>query len=190
MKTATAPPTVSRARPQPPGDRPREPLLIAAVALAVLVVAGAQVVRAMFPAMFLLGEDTDFLAAGAVALAVFAAPVVAAFLPGLPGSAAGRVSVGGFTVAAALVAVAWLDPIPVALAMTATAVVLVGVALAAGGLARGLAAEPDGDVVLCAGLLLGLAVDTALRSATYGWDLIWQGGWAPLAVLALLVVAV
>ena len=141
--------------------------MVALVALLVVVV--AQMGRLLFPVMFELGEDWDFVAAGLVALAVFAAPVVALPLAGLGrriALVAGSVAAGG-----ALVVAQALDPVPAGAAMALVAIALTGAGLVVARLDDG---ASEGRLV--AAVLLGLTLDVTLRASTITWDLTWQTG--------------
>ena len=151
------------------------------VVVALLVVVVAQVARILFPVMFEIGEDWDFIAAGILALAVFAAPVAA-----MPFAGLGRrhaLVVGSAGAGVALLVAQFLDPIP-----AAAAVALVVVALAGGALV--IARLDDGPArgwFVCA-VWLGLALDVAIRAIWYAWDLAWQTGVLPRLVGLVLVV--
>ncbi|MGZ8626541.1 MAG: endonuclease/exonuclease/phosphatase family protein, partial [Actinomycetota bacterium] len=155
---------------------------------ALLVAAVAQVARTLFPAVYLIGEDGSFALAGIAALAIYAAPVLAMALVSLDGRT--RLIAGTLLIVVARLAVQFAHPIPPWLAMVATAAVLVGAALAAG-------ADVRRRSALAVTVVLGLALDTALRSPFRSWDLAWQDGAAAVGTtlaaaataIALLIVA-
>jgi endonuclease/exonuclease/phosphatase family metal-dependent hydrolase len=151
------------------------------VMVGLLVVVVAQVSRLLFPVMFEIGEDWDFLAAGGVALAVFAAPVVAmpfARLGRRTALVAGSAGAGG-----ALVIAQFLDPIPAVVAIALVATALVGGTLV-------LARLDDGSLRawLVFAVLLGLALDVSIRAVARTWDLPWQDGVTPRIVGVILAV--
>ena len=90
--------------------------------VAVLLVVVAQVGRILFPVMFEIGEDWDFIAAGLVALAVFAAPIAALPFARLDPRVA--VVAGSAAVGLAFLVAQFLDPIPAAAALPLVAVAL------------------------------------------------------------------
>lgn len=157
-----------------PGGR-AEPLVV--VLLTVVV---AQVARMLFPVMFEIGEDWDFIAAGGVALAVFAAPIAV-----MPFALVGRtvaLIAGSACAGGALVVAQFLDPVPAAVAMALVAVALAGGALVVarvGGASSGWFAVA---------VLLGLALDVAIRALAHTWDLAWQTGVLPRIAGPVLVV--
>ena len=151
---------------------------VALVALLLVVV--AQVVRLLFPVMFEIGEDWDFLAAGIVALVVFSAPVVAIPATRLRrpvGIVAGAVAAGGALVVAQL-----LDPIPGPAVMALVAVALVGATLVVAELDDGRSRD-----WLVPAVFLGLAFDVAIRAVSITWDLPWRTEWVPRIAGAALV---
>jgi endonuclease/exonuclease/phosphatase family metal-dependent hydrolase len=151
------------------------------VLVGLLLVVVAQVTRLLFPVMFEIGEDWDFLAAGAVALAVFAAPLVAmpfARLDRKTALVAGSAGAGGALVIAQL-----LDPIPAVAAIALVATALVGGTLV-------IARVDDGSLRgwLVFAILLGLALDASIRALARTWDLPWQDGVMPRIVGVILAV--
>jgi endonuclease/exonuclease/phosphatase family metal-dependent hydrolase len=150
------------------------------VLVALLCVVVAQVVRVLFPVMFEIGEDWDFVGAAGVALAVFAAPVVAVPLAQLGRRAAlvtGSAGAGG-----ALVVAPFLDPIAAGAAIALVAVALVGGTL--------VITRLDGSVRgwFVFAVLVGLAMDVAVRALARTWDLPWQDGAVPRIVGVILAV--
>lgn len=151
--------------------------------VAVLVVVIAQVTRVLFPIMFEIGEDWDFVAAGLVAVGVFAAPILAILLPRLsPRTAA---VAGSAAVSAMLLGLRLFDPIPAYAAVVGVAVALAGSTIVLSGVVLG---QRVRGTVLLAGLVVGLALDAVIRSAFYSWDLAWQRGTASLIVTVILAV--
>lgn len=148
----------------------RELLAATLVALALTVV--AELVRVCVPLARKLGEDlggtTGYLAAGGVALLVFAAPLLAA-APRVVGPGRARLAVATGALVLARSAVQFVHPIPVWLAFAAVAVALVGLVVIAASIRRA-----TGDRALLLGVLVGLAFDTALRGAFLTWDTAWQ----------------
>ena len=151
------------------------------VLVALVLVVVAQVGRILFPVMFEIGEDWDFLAAGIVALAVFAAPIVA--LPFARFDRSVALIAGSTAAGAAFLVAQFLEPIPAAAAMALVAVALAGGALVIarldGGPARGW---------FVFAVLLGLALDVAIRAISHTWDLAWQTGSLPRLAGVVLVV--
>jgi endonuclease/exonuclease/phosphatase family metal-dependent hydrolase len=127
----------------------------------------------MFPHLYVIGEDSSFVLVGLIAIAVFAAPVLV-----VPITEAGprrRLRLGGVAVFVARVVVQ-VHPIPGWLAIAATALAVAGLALAV------VALRPHAGR-LAVGIVLGLALDTAVRAPYRSWDLAWQTG--DYGVLAL-----
>ena len=90
------------------------------VALAVVVL--AQTTRMLFPIMYEIGEDWDFILAGLVALGAFSAPLLVMMVPRLSGRTA---LVGGSgLMAGAYLAARISDPIPSWLAITVVVLAL------------------------------------------------------------------
>ena len=149
--------------------------------VAVLVVVVAQVARVLFPIMFEIGEDWDFVAAGLVAVGVFTAPILAILFPRL--SARTAAVAGSAAVSAVLLGLRLFDPIPAPVAVVGVAVALAGGTIVLSGVVLG---QRVGAAVLLAGLVVGLALDAVIRSAFYSWDLAWQLGTASLIVTLIL----
>ena len=152
--------------------------------VAVLVVVVAQVARVLFPIMFEIGEDWDFVAAGLVAVGVFTAPILAILFPRL--SARTAAVAGSAAVSAVLLGLRLFDPIPAPVAVVGVAVALAGGTIVLSGVVLG---QRVGAAVLLAGLVVGLALDAVIRSAFYSWDLAWQLGTASLIVTLILAVS-
>ena len=165
-------------------DRRRGWIATALTALVLAVL--AQLVRVFMPLGFEIGEQIGgaggYLMAGAVALAVFASPALAA-IGGFAGR--GRVSLVGSVVSLSIarLAIQVVHPIPVWLGVAAVAVGLAALPAIVGSVRR-----TAGDAALLVGVLLGLCLDTAIRTAFLTWDPAWHDGVAPL-LLAILLAA-
>jgi len=142
--------------------------ILAALSLTLL----AQLVRAYVPLAFELGEEiggnTGYLIAGAVAAAVFASPALGGVLAGR-----GRVALvsGVALLAAARLTVQLVHPVPVWLGTVALAAGLVVLPSIVAAVRRA-----HGDDALLTGVVLGLALDTAIRGGFLTWDAAWQEG--------------
>lgn len=139
----------------------------------------AQLVRAYVPLAFELGEElgsdaTAYLTAGAVAIAIFASPALGGIVAGR-----GRVAlVGGVVVlAGARLSIQLVHPIPIWLGAVAVASGLVVLPSIVAVVRRA-----DGDTILLTGVVLGLALDTAIRGGFLTWDVAWQDGAAAIGV--------
>jgi endonuclease/exonuclease/phosphatase family metal-dependent hydrolase len=151
--------------------------------VAVLVVVVAQVGRVLFPIMFEIGEDWDFVAAGLVAVGVFAAPILALLFPRL--SARSGALLGSLAMSMSLLVLRGLDPIPAVAAVVGVAAVLAGATII---LTRVVSARRIGAVVLLSGLIVGLALDAGIRGVFGSWDLAWQRGIGSLLVTLVLAI--
>ncbi len=151
------------------------------VLVPLLIIALAQVARVLFPIMFEIGEDWDFLLAGLVALGTFAAPLLALGAGRL--SARTSLAGGAALVGGALVLLRALDPIPAAVAIGAVAVALAGATLV---VARASLGSPIDSGALVPAIVLGLGVDAALRAGFGSWDLAWQDSPASWVVVLLI----
>lgn len=151
------------------------------VALTVVVL--AQSTRLLFPIMFEIGEDWDFLLAGLVALGAFSAPLLVAAMPPLSPSTA--LMGGAGMMAGGLISARLLDPIPAPLAILVVVGSLVGVTLIVARADVGTVLSPPGAVVA---VVIGLAIDTGVRVAFGSWDLGWQSGFGSLVVVFALAV--
>jgi endonuclease/exonuclease/phosphatase family metal-dependent hydrolase len=142
----------------------------------------AQLVRAYVPLAFELGEEiggtTGYLAAGAVALAIFSAPAIGT-IGGLAGRGRSALLAAVTGLAAARLAIQVVRPIPIWLGAVAVVVGLAALPSVVVAVRR--AAD---DAALLAGVLLGLAIDTAIRGAFWTWDFAWQGG-VPALIVAI-----
>jgi endonuclease/exonuclease/phosphatase family metal-dependent hydrolase len=158
----------------------------AVVLVALTLTLALQSIRTLFPLLFTFGEDTDFVLAGGVAVAVFAGPILAAPVNRLLGRAALPAGLGALI--AARLALQLAHPISLWLAIAATVTALVALSQELIVLRR---QGPFGSRAFLFGLLLGLAVDTAVRTVFLTWDLPWQDGFEPLvATVALAAGAV
>jgi len=156
--------------------------LLVPLAIALFVVMLAQIVRVLFPRVLILGEDTSYLVVGLLAVMTFASPLVA--LPLARWVAVERVTLaGGLAIVVARVALQLVHPIPAWLAFAAPSIAFVGACL----LLVGHRASGRHDGRLAAAVVLGLALDTAIRAPSHTWDLIWQDGAAAILTTAALV---
>jgi endonuclease/exonuclease/phosphatase family metal-dependent hydrolase len=151
--------------------------------VAVLVVVVAQVGRVLFPIMFEIGEDWDFVAAGLVAVGVFAAPILALLFPRL--SARSGALLGSLAMSMSLLVLRGLDPIPAVAAVVGVAAVLAGATII---LTSVMSARRIGAVVLLSGLIVGLALDAGIRGVFGSWNLAWQRGIGSLLVTLVLAI--
>jgi endonuclease/exonuclease/phosphatase family metal-dependent hydrolase len=149
------------------------------ILVALLVVVVGQMTRLLFPILFEIGEDWDFIAAGLVALGVFCAPVLALLAARLRSQRA--VVAGGATCGGALVVAQLIDPIPAVLAVVLVAVTLAGGAL----VVTRVVAISEGQWFVLA-VLVGLAVDVAVRASSFTWDFVWHTGISSLVASLLL----
>jgi endonuclease/exonuclease/phosphatase family metal-dependent hydrolase len=147
--------------------------------VALLVVVVGQMTRLLFPILFEIGEDWDFIAAGVVALGVFCAPVLALLAARLRSQRA--VVAGGATCGGALVVAQLINPIPAVLAVVLVAVTLAGGAL----VVTRVVAISEGQWFVLA-VLVGLAVDVAVRASSFTWDFVWHTGISSLVASLLL----
>ena len=153
----------------------------AAILTALSLTLLAQLVRAYVPLAFELGEEiggtTGYLSAGAVATAVFLSPALGGILAGR-----GRAAlVGVVLLAAGRLTIQLVHPVPVWLGTAALAVGLLVLPSIVAAVRRA-----DGDDALLTGVVLGLALDTAIRGGFLTWDAAWQEGPAAIAVAIVL----
>jgi len=148
------------------------------IALGVVVL--SQVTRVLFPIMFEIGEDWDFLAAGLVALAVFAFPLAALALVMVTQRVA--LAAGAGLMALVLLTLRLAEPIPAWLAIVGVALALVGATVLAVRLPM---ARSMSTGFIPGAIIAGLALDTTVKSVFRSWDLAWQTD-----VISLLAVAV
>lgn len=158
------------------GTRNTEVVPLLFVALTVVVL--AQSTRPLFPIMFEIGEDWDFVLAGLVALGAFSAPLLVAVIPRLP---LRTPQFGGAGLMAAGLLVARLfDPISALIAILVAVGALLGATM--------IVAQSDLGTKLRApslagAVVLGLAIDVGVRAAFGSWDLVWQSGVGSLVVV-------
>lgn len=160
-------------------------MILTALSLVLL----SELVRVYIPLAFELGEEiggnTGYLAAGAVALAVFVSPLAGA-IRGLAGRGRRALVAGIVMLAAARLAIQLVHPIPIWLGTVGVAIGLAVTPSVVGAVRR-----TAGDTALVTGVFLGLAVDTAIRGVFVTWDPAWQDGGAAIGVavgLGILVV--
>ncbi|MCI0634754.1 MAG: endonuclease/exonuclease/phosphatase family protein [Actinobacteria bacterium] len=155
---------------------------LAPTLVALSLVLLSQLVRAFVPLSFELGEEIGgargYVSAGAIALAVFASPALAA-VGRLP--ARGRIAlvVAVALLGGARLAIQFVHPIPVWLGTLAVAAGLFAVPIVVGAVRR---VADDGALLV--GVYVGLALDTAIRAGALTWDVAWQDG-APAAIVAI-----
>ncbi|RBQ14899.1 hypothetical protein DP939_38740 [Spongiactinospora rosea] len=126
-----------------------------------------------------LGPLADSAAAGAgVVAAVLVAPVLAWPLGRALGDSAVIVSVAGLV--AARLGLQAVEAPPYALGLAAVVLGMIALVLTVGGAEGGAAA---------AGLPTGIALDVAVRSLFFSWDVIWQPGPLPWVVTGALCAA-
>jgi endonuclease/exonuclease/phosphatase family metal-dependent hydrolase len=149
------------------------------IALALVVVLALQSLRTLFPLLFAFGEDVSYYLAAAVGVGSFATPILAWPVHRLLGPRlAAPVAVSALVVLR--LALQLVHPIPLWLAITATAAALIALVFLAATLG-----SADGPRFVPV-LVLGLAVDTAIRGAFLTWDVPWQEGIVPAIVTVLL----
>ncbi|MFW2336544.1 endonuclease/exonuclease/phosphatase family protein [Ilumatobacter sp.] len=145
------------------------------------MVAVAQVTRVLFPIMFEIGEDWDFLLAGLVALGTFSTPMLAVLALRLRPPHA--VVAGATTIGVALLVLRLVHPIPPWLAIVAVAAALVGATVI---VARSSLGSQGRVGPLVSALVVGLAVDAAIRALFDSWDLVWQQSAVSLVVVIVI----
>ncbi len=165
-----------------PTRRDTGPLLAAtlpALTIALVVAAAAPALRALYPILYVIGEDWSYPGVGAVGLVLYLSPVLAVLAARLQPRTG--VLLGAVLVVVATLALVAVDPISRYVAAAATVLVLVGVTV----VALHLSATGVARLVLVTGFVLGLALDTAVRGATVTWDLLWHPGlgWSALALV-------
>ena len=154
---------------------------MAPASFAVLVTIGLQLLRVLFPLAFDLSEDAGSIDAGLFTLAVFAlSPFLASLLSPLARTRSRWLLIGGTVTAR--VAVQVVHPIPLWLATVGAVLFLAALTLEV----HEVRGRLDGQSVIVLGLLGGLALDVAIRTAFWTWDPAWQDGLVPLAVAVAL----
>lgn len=135
-----------------------------------------QVVRVLFPIVYGLGERTSFGAAGGLALLLFLSPALVPLRRRILGPRrALTVAVAGLV--GARLAIQAVHPVPLGLAIAATVLALLALAVL---LESGI---PGERFVL--GALVGLSLDTAVRSGFLTWDHAWRDGVVPMTLTIL-----
>ncbi|HEX6580819.1 MAG TPA: endonuclease/exonuclease/phosphatase family protein [Actinomycetota bacterium] len=152
-----------------------------AALLAVICVVSLQVLRVFFPIVFDGFEDAGYVAAGAVTVGI---PALGSILGSSFREVIGdrrSVLLGVGLLAAGRIALQAAGPIPFWLvAITTAAAFWALMSIVATGGFAGRAPRP------VQGLLLGFAVDLAIRSVFHGWDPVWQEGVLPWVVAVAL----
>lgn len=155
------------------------------ILLALVLVLALQSFRTLFPLLFAFGEDVDYYVAAGIGVASFAAPILAWPMHRLLGPRfAAPVAVSALVVLRLLLQ--FLHPIPLWLSIASTAAGLVALVLLAAAFGR---SGPAGGRRSVLGIVLGLALDTAIRGAFLTWDLPWQEGPVAATVSVFLAVA-
>jgi endonuclease/exonuclease/phosphatase family metal-dependent hydrolase len=161
---------------------------IATLALVALsVTLGLQVFRVQFPLSFDLGEDIGFVEAGLITVAVFGVgPLLAEPIRRLLGPRDALWTAFGGAVTGRLL-IQFVHPVPFWLATASTVLALFAWTLLVISLrARG--REGSGAFVM--GTLLGLSLDTAVRTVFRTWDPAWQSGALAIALTLALAAGV
>ena len=155
------------------------------VPMALTVVLALEGIRVLFPLAYRLGERTSFLSAGYLAFAIFLAPFLApAIRRWLGVRTALLAAVGG--AAAARVAVQFVRPVPLPLAVVETGLALLALSLWYERL-RANSGDHGGTFVVA--LIVGMAVDAALLGLFGTWEPSWQDGPGPVVAAAAVVIA-
>lgn len=163
---------------------------MAALTIALVVAAAAPALRALYPILYVIGEDWSYPGVGAVGLVLYLSPVLAVLAARLLPRIGVLLGTGLLVVATAALVAA--EPISRYAAGAATVLALVAVTV----VALHLSAAGVSRLVLLTGFVLGLALDTAVRGAFVTWDVLWHPslGMSALAlvlpVLALVVAVV
>jgi hypothetical protein len=142
----------------------RRPRPVTLVALTVTVT--TQLVRVLFPIVYSWGERTSFVGVGVFALILFLAPVLTPVVIRLMGTRRALTATITALVAARL-GVQWIHPVPLWLAALASAFALIALTLELETFGN---STRNGSLGLALGVIVGLALDTALRSAFWTWD--------------------
>jgi endonuclease/exonuclease/phosphatase family metal-dependent hydrolase len=155
-----------------------------AIVLALVFVLALQSLRTLFPLLFAFGEDVDYYVAAGIGVASFAAPALAWPIHRLLGAGlAAPVAVSALVVVRLLIQ--FLHPIPLWLAIAGTAMGLIALTLVHAALSR---SGTSGRMIV-AMIVLGLALDTAIRGSFMTWDVPWQEGIAAIVVTLVLTIA-
>jgi len=151
--------------------------------VALLVTLSLQSFRVLFPLAYNFGERTSFTNAGMLAMALFLAPFLTPVIYRVLGRRASLLA-GLVGLAAARLAIPLVRPVPLWLGGTGTVFAILTLSLVYLGL-RADGGEGGRRFVL--GLLLGMALDTAVFAGFGTWEPSWQEG--PAArILAILLV--
>lgn len=146
---------------------------------ALSVTLGLQLFRVLFPLAFDLSESAGSINAGLFSGAVFAAgPLLAAPLRRVLGGR-GALALGLVGAAAVRVAIQVMRPVPLWPAALGVGLILLAWTLLVHEFRVG---RRDGATAIVVGLLLGMSLDTALRAASWSWDLAWRDGPGPMLV--------
>jgi endonuclease/exonuclease/phosphatase family metal-dependent hydrolase len=153
------------------------------IVLALVVVLALQSLRTLFPLLFAFGEDVDYYMAAAIGVASFAAPFLAWPTHRMLGPRlAAPIAVSALVVVRLLLQS--LHPIPLWLAIAGTAMGLVALTLVHAALGR---SGTNGRMIV-AMIVLGLALDTAIRGSFMTWDVPWQEATAAIVVTLVLAI--
>ena len=153
------------------------------IVLALVIVLALQSLRTLFPLLFAFGEDIEYYLAAGIGVASFAAPVLVWPIDRLLGALAAPISVSALVIVRLMLQ--FVHPIPLWLALAGTATGLVALVLVLAALSR---SGTNGRLIV-AMIVLGLAVDTAIRGSFVTWDVPWQEGTAAVVVTVLLAIA-
>jgi endonuclease/exonuclease/phosphatase family metal-dependent hydrolase len=154
------------------------------IVLALVIVVALQSLRTLFPLLFAFGEDVDYYMAAGIGVAAFAAPVLAWPIDRLIGARfAAPIAISALVVVRLLLQ--FLHPIPLWLAIAGTAMGLIALTLIHAALGRSRASRR----MIVAMIVLGLALDTAIRGSFMTWDLPWQEGTTAVVVTVVLSIA-
>lgn len=151
------------------------------ILLSLVVVLALQSIRTLFPLLFAFGEDVDYYLAAGIFVASFSGPILAWPIARLLGDRSVPVVVSGLVAVRLLLQ--FVHPIPLWLAILGTVTALIALVLILAALGR---SGPEGGRRFALVLVVGLAVDTAVRGAFLTWDVPWQEGAAAVAITLLL----
>ncbi len=160
----------------------RHPIVPAAL-VAVLVVAVAPALRTLYPILFEIGEDWSYQGVAGVGALLYASPVLAVTTARMRPAPA--LWSGSVLALAALAVAAEGQPVTRGAAGLATVLALVGVTV----VGMRLVAAGVPRIVLLAGVLVGMAVDTALRGVLLTWDITWRHSALTAVVVVVLAAA-
>jgi len=144
--------------------------------LAVVFALGLQALRVLFPVVFEVFEDTGYARSGIAMVAIVGlGPLLAPILRRALGDQRAVLVVVAL-LAIARVALQLVGTIPIWLAAVTTVLALTSLLIIVLG---GFSGPPP---LLVQGLVLGFALDVALRGAFHTWDPVWQEGSLPFFV--------